>query len=375
MIKYEYTTQELLDELKRVYIVIGMPISQKSFSEHSDIPFYVIDNRIGWGKACTMAGVISGGTARGRVRIYIENLVRKEITSLFGNIEIEVEKSFKDLINPKTGGRLKYDFYIPAQKLAIEVDGWTHYNVKAYKRIFDGSVKDVQERDKIKNQYAIDHNFTLLRIPQEKLSRAYLKSLLNSYVRSINAENCLETQNLESYNVTGNSKRDMLENLENSTECLHGTVGNQQPSPCIEKLGKVQRPDLTLNSITEHEDNSRQHGDAEDEILFIFEKAMIDVPKEKMIELYTNQLLSDQKIADKFGYDYSIIYRIRTERYGIPSRSVKFQTTQKMDVEKLHTCLAKKLTYDQMENELGMSRGIIHRWIKRTRTESVQTYC
>ena len=116
--------------------------------------------------------------------------------------------------------------------------------------------------------------------------------------------------------------------------------------------------------LTSQGDNSRQHG----EVLFVMEEAQRDIPIERMRHLYEVELLSDHEIAAKTGYSYPTVNRLRCLVYGMKSRTNKeSQKTTKIDYDKLRKCLDLKMTYDQMEVELGMSRGIIYRHVKRLR--------
>lgn len=90
----------------------------------------------------------------------------KEIskTLKYIGIEFEEQKTFSECLNHRTGRVLKFDFYIPSKNLLIEYDGEQHF--KAID--FFGGIKELENRqnlDKIKNRYANDNGFKLLRIP------------------------------------------------------------------------------------------------------------------------------------------------------------------------------------------------------------------
>jgi very-short-patch-repair endonuclease len=77
------------------------------------------------------------------------------------------QKTFNDCINPKSGRKLKFDFYIPSKNLLIEYDGQQHFNpckVKGKHNITNKEVKETRYRDKIRNQYALKNDIKLLRI-------------------------------------------------------------------------------------------------------------------------------------------------------------------------------------------------------------------
>ena len=79
------------------------------------------------------------------------------------NINYEFQKTFNDCVN-KNNRKLKFDFYLPNQNILIEYDGKQHYEPIQY---FGGqnSFKLVKEYDEIKNNYVINKNIKLIRIP------------------------------------------------------------------------------------------------------------------------------------------------------------------------------------------------------------------
>lgn len=78
------------------------------------------------------------------------------------NIEYVRQKSYDDL-KSKNNRFYRYDFYLPKYNTLIEYDGEQHYKEGFGKG--PEYLKEVQQNDKIKNQYAIDHNIKLIRIP------------------------------------------------------------------------------------------------------------------------------------------------------------------------------------------------------------------
>jgi very-short-patch-repair endonuclease len=76
-------------------------------------------------------------------------------------INFEREKHFKDLRN----GYYRFDFYIPSLNILIECDGEGHFQ---YIKKFHKSKSDftkAQERDRLKNSYALAQGIKLYRIP------------------------------------------------------------------------------------------------------------------------------------------------------------------------------------------------------------------
>jgi hypothetical protein len=80
------------------------------------------------------------------------------------NINYIKEKSFNNCLSPK-GNKLRFDFYLPDYNLLIEFDGQHHYKpVNKYNRA-KRVHKQTVINDQIKNQFVLDNNINLLRIP------------------------------------------------------------------------------------------------------------------------------------------------------------------------------------------------------------------
>ncbi len=79
------------------------------------------------------------------------------------NIFYETQKKFVNCINIQTGKNLKFDFYLPDYNVCIEYDGGQHFNSID---IWGGkkSLKNVQKRDKIKNEFCQKNSIHLFRI-------------------------------------------------------------------------------------------------------------------------------------------------------------------------------------------------------------------
>lgn len=90
----------------------------------------------------------------------------KEISKTLNSLSINFveQKKFNECLNKKTGRVLKFDFYLPDLNLLIEYDGEQHFKPIEFFGGQDELVKR-QALDKIKNRYAIDNGFKLLRIP------------------------------------------------------------------------------------------------------------------------------------------------------------------------------------------------------------------
>lgn len=84
------------------------------------------------------------------------------------NIKFICEKTFDDL---KYIGSLYYDYYIEnwGLKIVIEADGSQHFNYTGWDNKDSESLELRFNRDIIKDQYAIDNNICLIRIPYNML--------------------------------------------------------------------------------------------------------------------------------------------------------------------------------------------------------------
>ena len=74
-----------------------------------------------------------------------------------GSIKFEREKTFDDLQR----GRYRFDFYIPARRILIEVDGQYHWKPIRGRQ----ALLKQQEHDRRKNSYCLAHKIPLYRIP------------------------------------------------------------------------------------------------------------------------------------------------------------------------------------------------------------------
>lgn len=100
-----------------------------------------------------------------------EKKVARALKSL--NIPFERQKTFNDCVNPKTGRKLKFDFFFTFNKkeYIIEYDGEYHFQPwRLYwdKEKSNQNFKELQFRDELKNSYM--KKFTSLRIPYTKLN-------------------------------------------------------------------------------------------------------------------------------------------------------------------------------------------------------------
>lgn len=123
--------------------------------------------------------LLSGNTRScGCTRSYGEQSIRTLLET--NNLEYVSEYTFPDLKSAQ-GGALRYDFAIIDKEhkpiRLIEFDGCQHE--KAYE-FFGGEAKfqQVQESDRLKNEYALTHNIPLIRIPYNQRDKITIDMLL-----------------------------------------------------------------------------------------------------------------------------------------------------------------------------------------------------
>ena len=104
-----------------------------------------------------------------------ENKIREILNQ--NNINFETQKNFNDFYYEDTFGKPRYDFYFPDYNILIEYDGQQHF-----RPVFNWDNQERfelrQRHDKIKNQYALEHNYILIRIPYLHYNDLCLKDLL-----------------------------------------------------------------------------------------------------------------------------------------------------------------------------------------------------
>lgn len=92
------------------------------------------------------------------------------------NIKYIKEKTFNDLVSD-TKSKLRYDFYLPEYNRLIEFDGEQHYKATTGWNN-EQHLKRVQQLDEIKNKYAKDKGYELIRIPYFKMKEIDVNMLL-----------------------------------------------------------------------------------------------------------------------------------------------------------------------------------------------------
>ena len=99
------------------------------------------------------------------------------------NINFAKQYTFNDLFGKNKNIKLRFDFAIfENDKLVrlIEFDGEQHFNPRAYNTGgFKGNLEEVQARDRKKDNYCVEHNIPLIRIPYTELKNLNLEILLS----------------------------------------------------------------------------------------------------------------------------------------------------------------------------------------------------
>lgn len=79
------------------------------------------------------------------------------------NIVYEVQKKIEGCVNPKTGAKLIFDFYIPSCNTLIEYDGKQHFKSIKINGVKTDLVSQ-KYRDDIKNKFCELNGITLIRL-------------------------------------------------------------------------------------------------------------------------------------------------------------------------------------------------------------------
>jgi very-short-patch-repair endonuclease len=98
------------------------------------------------------------------------------LRTLFPSVSFETQKTFADCrTSDDVRSRLRFDFYSPELNCLFEVDGPQHFDPNHF--WYDESLLN---RDRIKNEYAAENGFTLIRIRYDfKMDLETLKNLLS----------------------------------------------------------------------------------------------------------------------------------------------------------------------------------------------------
>lgn len=105
----------------------------------------------------------------------------EKISKILSDNNIMFEKGLSHGLVLPTGGYAKYDFSIFNEnkelQYSIEYDGWQHYIESDSKWDRDGKFEIRQNSDKLKNQWCIDNDIPLIRIPYTHFSKICIDDL------------------------------------------------------------------------------------------------------------------------------------------------------------------------------------------------------
>ena len=103
------------------------------------------------GKGCNKCKLQSKN--EGLIELYIQSC----------GYEYQTQKTFPSCVNPATGRKLRFDFYLPSVNTCIEYDGEQHFKPISIWGGDDALLKN-KERDKIKTEFCSENGFILIRI-------------------------------------------------------------------------------------------------------------------------------------------------------------------------------------------------------------------
>jgi very-short-patch-repair endonuclease len=108
----------------------------------------------------------------------------------------EIEKEFDDLVNPKTGAKLRFDFFLPDYNAVIEFDGFHHYSERSKYHDNRNSFVRQKVRDNIKDKYCENKGMHLIRISCFDNSKMY--RIINERLKQIDNEHKEQEYNSQS---------------------------------------------------------------------------------------------------------------------------------------------------------------------------------
>ena len=134
------------------------------------------------------ASLISGhthscGCLLSYYNMYIESILTKKKINHKSEYSVEINSV-----------KYRFDFYLYDYNLFIEYDGEQHYHPVNFGKWDEDEMNfhfhEIQERDKIKNDYCINNNINLLRIPYWE--KQNIETIINNYLQRLNEEGLTE---------------------------------------------------------------------------------------------------------------------------------------------------------------------------------------
>lgn len=165
-------------------------LTGQKFGKLTPLYWFHKDNRVLWHCQCDCGNTIdvltnvlkSGRTQSCDCINYSIGEKNIELLLKENNISYIKEFKFNDL------GLYRFDFYLPEYHRLIEFDGKQHFQDCGGSWDKNDNLKQRQERDKIKNQYALDNNIDLIRIPYWERDNITIDYILGN--KFLIKENC-----------------------------------------------------------------------------------------------------------------------------------------------------------------------------------------
>lgn len=181
---HDYGFDEMLRQLNNVYEKYGC-INKTLIDEECDFTYqalkYYIKDKEELCKLLNKENLFSDSLS------VKANLLRRILYLLFGDENIESEKTWSWLKNDKTQKNLYVDFYIDKFNLAIEYDGIQHYKMYTSFHRTEQDFIDSCARDRLKDKLLKQHKIDLVRIPYTlKLCEKNVNNLVISNLLSKN---------------------------------------------------------------------------------------------------------------------------------------------------------------------------------------------
>lgn len=153
----------------------------QKFGKLTPIDYFYKNNRVYWNCLCdcgnktvVQSSSLTGLTTQSCGCINY-SIGERNISSILDNNHIKYIKEY----SPEDMKRkLRFDFYLPEYNRLIEFDGKQHFQPCGGSWDKNDSLEQRQKRDKIKNEYAINNNIQLVRIPYQFRDKITLDILL-----------------------------------------------------------------------------------------------------------------------------------------------------------------------------------------------------
>lgn len=95
------------------------------------------------------------------------------------NIQFETQKTFDTCIFPDTGRKARFDFWVN-NTYVIEYDGEQHFQASSSEKSWntEENLEKTRQRDSYKNQWCLDNNIPIIRIPYTLLKNLTIEDLI-----------------------------------------------------------------------------------------------------------------------------------------------------------------------------------------------------